>query len=129
MTTSMTPANRLLAISLYRACLRELPPMLTRMVKLSGSRTPSVAATRTPLTRRLSLHNYLRVVTRAVSSDRLPQAQPEITEILRIRQMVRYLEAQRSYIELLERYNVGLVEGNQDRIRRAARRVGLNIAE
>ncbi|KAK6342588.1 hypothetical protein TWF718_007987 [Orbilia javanica] len=111
-------ASEKLPALLYRACLRELPPILSRT-----SRPPALQ------TRRLSLHDHLRLAFQTNNSSKLSQTQPEIARTIRIQQMVRYLEAQRSYIELLERYNAGLLEGNQDRIRRAARRVGLDIAE
>lgn len=104
------------------------------MARLSEPRktAATTATTKTPAalhTRRLSLHNYLRLAIQTNNSGKPSQVQPEIAGMLRVQQMVRYLEAQRSYIELLERYNAGLLEGNQDRIRRAARRVGLDIAE
>ncbi|KAK6505293.1 hypothetical protein TWF481_007200 [Arthrobotrys musiformis] len=113
--------------SLYRACLRELPPLLPRMARLPETRKP--VATPALCTRRLSLHKHLRLAIQAHDPGQPTQLQPDTSKILRVQQMVRYLGAQRSYIELLERYNAGLLEGNQDRIRRAARRVGLDIAE
>ncbi|KAK6330131.1 hypothetical protein TWF730_004631 [Orbilia blumenaviensis] len=120
------------ATSLYRACLRELPPIFTPAARLSGSTHPNTAAktfAAGPRIRRLPLHNYLRLAIRASHLDKPVPPLRETTEILRIQQMVKYLGAQRLYIELLERYNAGLLGENQDRIRRAARRVGLDIAE
>ncbi|KAK6503917.1 hypothetical protein TWF506_002140 [Arthrobotrys conoides] len=125
------------AMSLYRACLRELPPILSRISRFSETKkTPAATATtatRTSAvllhTRRLALHNCLRLAIQTNSLGAPSETQMGVARMLRIQQMIKYLEAQRSYIELLERYNVGLLGGNQDRIRRAARRVGLEIAE
>ncbi|EGX49521.1 hypothetical protein AOL_s00078g10 [Orbilia oligospora ATCC 24927] len=122
------------AMSIYRACLRELPPILFRIPRLSETREATagaITAARAPAalhTRRLALHNCLRRAIQRNSLGELSQMQMGVAGILRTQQMIRYLEAQRSYIELLERYNAGLLGGNQDRIRRAARRVGLEIA-
>lgn len=44
------------------------------------------------------------------------------------REVLNYLNNQRVYSELLERYNPGLDEG-QERVRRSARRVGLELPE
>ncbi|KAF3908838.1 hypothetical protein ABW20_dc0100659 [Dactylellina cionopaga] len=113
-------------LSLYRTVLRELPPIVTR-----------VPATSTPNTHRLPVHKYLRgyfyhgvdgTASGARERKRL-QTWPDHVTILRIRQTIRYLAAQRSYVGLLERYNAGLSDDKQDRIRLAARRVGLDIAE
>ncbi|KAH0612290.1 uncharacterized protein H6S33_010342 [Morchella sextelata] len=83
--------------SLYRALLRELPP---------------IAARRTPL------HTRLRDSFRASGQG---------VDTVEAAELVRYLRAQRMYATLLERYNPSLRRETEDRVRLSARRVGLEM--
>lgn len=42
-------------------------------------------------------------------------------------QLAKYARAQRTYIELLERYNPGMGMDEEERVRLTARRVGLDV--
>jgi ATP synthase assembly factor FMC1, mitochondrial len=83
--------------TIYRSFLRELPP---RPILTSRSERP--------------LHNHLRELMRTQNSAAMAQC-------------VAYLRAQRTYAELLERYNPGLGMDEEDRIRLTARRVGMDM--
>ncbi|KAI5777512.1 FMC1 protein family, partial [Geopyxis carbonaria] len=100
------------ARTLYRALLRELPPLTKRRTKLhhdlrahfspSSAPTTSAATTTTP------------------STTTTPGA---------AQQFLTYLRSQRTYVSLLERYNPGL-NGEMDvaeNVRLSARRVGLEL--
>ncbi|RVD82960.1 uncharacterized protein DFL_007367 [Arthrobotrys flagrans] len=91
-------SRRLPTTSLYRACLRELPPILSRMARLSEPRktAATTATTKTPAalhTRRLSLHNYLRLAIQTNNSGKPSQVQPEIAGMLRVQQMETKIES------------------------------------
>ncbi|KAG0640376.1 hypothetical protein HOY80DRAFT_19758 [Tuber brumale] len=91
--------------TLYRSLLRELPP-------ISQKRT--------------HLHDRLR---RSISGRGGGGGDGGI---LLLEQLATYLCAQRTYTELLERYNPSLGSGGDsdgDRVRMSARRVGLHVPE
>ncbi|KAK6332711.1 hypothetical protein TWF696_002736 [Orbilia brochopaga] len=133
----MASAKGQQVLSLYRAILRELPPIIIRPIATQKAGFPT--APPQPRTRRLPLHEQLRLHVKSVAKTATASStgengasqdgESDNAVILRTRQLIRYLEAQRSYAELLERYNAGLYEDNGERIRRAARRVGLEIAD
>lgn len=43
--------------------------------------------------------------------------------------IAKFLNSQRTYIELIERYNPGLTMSQEDKVRRTANRVGLSVPE
>lgn len=95
--TSTTPTH---IRTLYRSLLRELPPR------------PILATPRSPL------HQRIR------STVTSPAAAPDAAVA---DQAVAYLRAQRSYADLVERYNPGMGMDEEERVRLTARRVGMNL--
>lgn len=105
----------------YRALLRELP--------------------RRHLSAPSPLHQHLRAIFRsapvATSSSQqtaLPFSVPKTEEerTLRIQeadQLAQYARAQRTYCELLERYNPGMSMDEEEKIRLTAKRVGFELPE
>ncbi|EDU40840.1 Complex1-LYR-2 domain containing protein [Pyrenophora tritici-repentis] len=95
--------------SLYRRLLRELPstPQTTRTQhqKLSA---PS------------KLQQRIRATLSTPRSN--TQSQVQLGE-----QFVQYVQAQRTYASLLERYNPGMGMTEEERVRLSARRVGMNL--
>ena len=90
------------ARSLYRRILRELP-----------ARSPSILANPSPV------QHHIR---REFASDQPAKLQEG-------EQYVDYLQAQRMYTTLLERYNLGMNMGEEERVRLTARRVGMDLPE
>ncbi len=93
--------------SLYRAILRELPPR------------PILAAPRSPL----------RAELRASFSPSNSSATAAATSPAVAAELVTYLQSQRTYATLLERYNPGMDMDEAERVRLSARRVGLDLPE
>ena len=89
--------------SLYRSLLRELPPR-------------NILSTPRSL-----LHMRLR--EDFTSKNPLP-ARAETAE-----QAVAYLQSQRQYATLLERYNPGMDMDEEERVRLTAKRVGMDLPE
>ncbi|KAF3068290.1 hypothetical protein GL218_08323 [Daldinia childiae] len=90
--------------SLYRSLLRELPP---KPLPSSSSQVRS------------PLHQQLR---QSFSND-----PPHEHVVAQADQLVRYLQAQRQYTTLLERYNPGMGMDEEERVRLSARRVGMDL--
>ncbi|USP81758.1 uncharacterized protein yc1106_09032 [Curvularia clavata] len=107
MAQSVTPQIR----SLYRRLLRELPS------------TPQTTRTRH---QKLSAPSPLQKSIR--SSIVTPKAGSSTQEqIQQAEQFVQYVQAQRTYATLLERYNPGMGMTEEERVRLSARRVGMNL--
>ncbi|KAK3941468.1 putative ras [Diplogelasinospora grovesii] len=95
--------------SLYRALLRELPPR------------PVLKSPRSPL------HSRLRESFQSSStSDSVVKLDTE-HGVSQAEQYLAYLQAQRTYVTLLERYNPGMGMDEEERVRLSARRVGMNM--
>ncbi|KAL9113230.1 MAG: hypothetical protein Q9227_002565 [Pyrenula ochraceoflavens] len=96
--------------SLYRSFLRELPPR------------PS---TRSPL------QTHLRASFSSPSPSQSPSSNDESTtlnnKLQAAQQYLQYVQAQRKYKTLLERYNPGMDMSEEDRVRLTARRVGMDL--
>lgn len=91
--------------SLYRNLLRELPPR--------------------PGQARSMLHNRLR---ESFSSQASTSQQPHSAiSSSQADQFVKYLQAQRQYVTLIERYNPGMGMDEEERTRLTARRVGMDL--
>ncbi|OAL53809.1 hypothetical protein IQ07DRAFT_502695 [Pyrenochaeta sp. DS3sAY3a] len=94
--------------SIYRRLLRELPstPQTTRTQhqKLSA---PSLLQQR---------------IRSSISSTSNPQSQLQQAE-----QFIQYVQAQRTFATLLERYNPGMGMSEEERVRLTARRVGMEL--
>ena len=100
----MTPTNPATLRSLYRSLVRELPPR------------PVLATPRTQVFQRLR--------------ENFSQSKSPITPDLAVAQasqFAAYLQAQRQYTALLERYNPGMGMDEEERVRLSARRVGMDL--
>ncbi|KAF4124334.1 Complex 1 protein (LYR family) [Geosmithia morbida] len=107
--------------SLYRSLLRELPPR------------PVLSLPRAPV------HGRLRdsfaaspgsdSATSKSADSTTARRPPAHVEAARAHQLATYLRSQRSYVNLIERYNPGINMEDEDRIRLTARRVGMDMPE
>ncbi|KAH4006295.1 hypothetical protein HBI56_099010 [Parastagonospora nodorum] len=107
-TMSQTPAQ---LRSLYRRILRELP--------IPASTTPSRTSHQklsTPSTLQKRIRDTLAKPA-ANTDSRIQQAE----------QFAQYVQAQRTYLALIERYNPGMGMSEEERVRLSARRVGMNL--
>ena len=95
---STSPAT---ARSLYRSILRELPPR------------PILKSPRS------LLHTRIREGFTTKSAE---TARPDA-----VAQAIAYLQSQRQYITLIERYNPGMNMDEEERVRLTARRVGMDL--
>lgn len=64
-----------------------------------------------------------------VIRDLIQDAEPTKMELNNLRNIALFLNSQRNYTELLERYNPGLSMTQEDNVRKTARRVGMMIPE
>ncbi|KAL2890553.1 FMC1 protein family [Ceratocystis lukuohia] len=94
--------------SIYRSLLRELPPR------------PLLATPRTPV------HQMIRERISAGAAKDSKGAQAAMAEA-EAAQVVAYLQAQREYVTLIERYNPGMVMDTEERVRLTARKVGMDL--
>jgi ATP synthase assembly factor FMC1 len=97
--------------SLYRRLLRELPS------------TPQTTQTQH---QKLSSPSHLQQRIRSTLST--PRSGTSVQgQIQQAEQFVQYVQAQRTYATLLERYNPGMGMTEEERVRLSARRVGMNL--
>ncbi|CAM1506443.1 Fc.00g060840.m01.CDS01 [Cosmosporella sp. VM-42] len=89
--------------SLYRSLIRELPPR-------NILSTP-----------RSQLHTRLR--------EHFTIETPSVARADTAEQAVTYLQSQRQYATLLERYNPGMGMDEEERVRLTAKRVGMDLPE
>jgi ATP synthase assembly factor FMC1, mitochondrial len=99
--TSKTPQIR----SLYRRMLRELPSRVHRPGQ-------SILSNPSPLQRHIR-----RGFSETSSEHNLHAGE----------QLVQYLQSQRMYLTLVERYNPGMNMDEEERVRLTARRVGMDL--
>jgi ATP synthase assembly factor FMC1 len=98
--------------SLYRRLLRELP------VKDQTTRTAhQKLSAASPLQKRLRAQLTSPVNAPATEASQTSQAE----------QFVQYVQAQRMYATLIERYNPGMGMSEEERVRLSARRIGMNL--
>jgi len=108
----MAPSQAPKLRSLYRALLRELPPR------------PILAGPRSPLHAQLRDH----FVRPAASSSSAPSTPSTVDGAVALaEQYLAYFRAQRTYAQLLERYNPGMGMDEEERVRLTARRVGMDL--
>lgn len=106
---SSTPQIR----SLYRRLLRELP------VKDQTTRTAH---------QKLSSASPLQKRLRAQLSTPNPASQADIaSQEAQAEQFIHYVQAQRMYVTLIERYNPGMGMSEEERVRLSARRIGMEL--
>ena len=96
--------------SLYRRLLRELPP---------SSNTIPTRTQHQKLSSPSTLQKRIRdtISTQSATSSQLQQAE----------QFTQYVQAQRTYLTLIERYNPGMGMSEEERVRLSARRVGMDL--
>ncbi|OCK86865.1 uncharacterized protein K441DRAFT_597332 [Cenococcum geophilum 1.58] len=95
--------------SLYRRILRELPSCATESGKQKLSNPSALQQ---------------RIRTSFITSTGSTPAAPKIQEV---EQFVHYIQAQRMYATLIERYNPGMGMNGEERVRLTARRVGMDL--
>jgi ATP synthase assembly factor FMC1 len=98
--------------NLYRRLLRELPTNASA----AQSRT-SHAKLSAPSTLQRRIRETLKNPPATNTKGQFEQAQ----------QFAQYVEAQRMYVTLIERYNPGMGMSEEERVRLSARRVGMNL--
>jgi ATP synthase assembly factor FMC1 len=117
---SSTPRVR----SLYRRLLRELPTH-------PSASTP--ASQTTPPRFRSTAHQKLSapstVQKRVRESFVNPVSKNEAVQLAQAEQFVQYVQAQRMYATLIERYNPGMGMSEEERVRLTARKVGMELPE
>ncbi|KAF1829145.1 hypothetical protein BDW02DRAFT_454457, partial [Decorospora gaudefroyi] len=99
--------------SLYRRLLRELPstPQTTRTAH-----------------QKLSSPSHLQQRIRCTLSTPPANTNTNLQgQVQQAEQFVQYVQAQRAYATLLERYNPGMGMSEEERVRLSARRVGMNL--
>jgi ATP synthase assembly factor FMC1 len=100
--------------SLYRRLLRELP-------------IPPTAPTRT-LHQKLSVPSTLQQHIRATTQSPIHETRLQ-SQLQQAEQFTQYIQAQRTYLALIERYNPGMGMSEEERVRLSARRVGMDLPE
>ncbi|KAK1771871.1 putative ras [Phialemonium atrogriseum] len=95
--------------SIYRSFLRELPPR------------PILSTPPSPI------HQRLRDSFRTTPGPASASASPAPDAAAQAEQFLAYVQAQRAYTGLLERYNPGMGMDEEERVRLSARRVGVNL--
>ncbi|VUC24751.1 unnamed protein product [Clonostachys rosea] len=93
--------------SIYRSLLRELPPR------------PILESPRSDIHSRLRTHFSAR--------EQPESSLPAAVKAGQAQQLAAYLRSQRSYVDLIERYNPGMSMEDDERIRLTARRVGMDL--
>jgi len=108
--------------SLYRRLLRELPT--------TSQTTPSARSASTPSKYRSTSHQKLSTPSAVQKSIRATFANPKfdgINHMQQVEQLIQYIQAQRMYTTLIERYNPGMGMSEEERVRLTARRVGMDL--
>ncbi|KAJ5656909.1 hypothetical protein N7507_008859 [Penicillium longicatenatum] len=139
-STSGEPVRKKFGWLPYRSLLREIParsrtlnspsPLHQRLRQLfrSQEQTPSTTGSPNPATTPSSATS----TESSSSSPPVPFSLPTSAEEATLRfqeaeQLAKYARAQRTYVELLERYNPGMGMDEEERVRLTARRVGLDV--
>ncbi|KAF2874325.1 hypothetical protein BDV95DRAFT_604511 [Massariosphaeria phaeospora] len=112
--------------SLYRRILRELPSRPTpSTTSTPQSRTPDSSQFRSTCHAKLSAPTPLQ--TRVRESFVAPRSSDIRSQMQQAEQFIQYVQAQRMYTTLIERYNPGMGMSEEERVRLSARRVGMNL--
>ncbi|PSN73509.1 hypothetical protein BS50DRAFT_569034 [Corynespora cassiicola Philippines] len=105
--------------SLYRRLLRELPTRPS-----PSARTNAKLASPSPLQKRL--RETLSGAQKSANGQKQQQHYTD-SQIAQAEQFVQYVQAQRMYATLIERYNPGMGMSEEERVRLTARRVGMDL--
>lgn len=106
--------------SLYRRFLRELPvraPAIKDPSMRSASNVHFRLTKSSPIQQRVRSYISQPIADSAQTKEKLQQAE----------QFIQFLQAQRMYATLIERYNPGMGMSEEERVRLSARRVGMNL--
>ncbi|ORY12860.1 hypothetical protein BCR34DRAFT_624127 [Clohesyomyces aquaticus] len=125
--------------SLYRRLLRELP---TPPTTTSSSTSHQKLSSPSPLQKRIRSHFTSpppSTTTSQSTSTSKSQSQStsnsnsdlgrETERLHQAEQFVQYVQAQRMYATLIERYNPGMGMSEEERVRLTARRVGMDLPD
>lgn len=114
--------------SLYRRLLRELP------VKEQTTRTAhQKLSAASPLQTRLRAQFATNTTSGTASASSTPSASASTvsgftaSQEAQVEQFIQYVQAQRMYATLIERYNPGMGMSEEERVRLSARRIGMNL--
>ncbi|CAI6326174.1 unnamed protein product [Periconia digitata] len=102
--------------SIYRRLLRELP---------STRPSPSHSARRSTAHQKLSAPSLLQQRLRSTFST--PTEASQTAQVQMAEQAIQYVQAQRMYATLIERYNPGMGMSEEERVRLTARKVGMDL--
>jgi hypothetical protein len=116
----MASQTRPQILSLYRRILRELP---TRTVLPIS--TPTNHSALQTSHQKLSAPSPLQQRVRQSFTN--PTSTNAESQIAQAEQFVQYIQAQRQYTTLIERYNPGMGMSEEERVRLTARKVGMNL--
>ena len=114
------PPTRTHLLSIYRRIIRELPIR-------QPSASPNPAASSPTAHQRLSAPTHLQKRIRAAIGAPPAQGANPTSQIQEAEQFIRYIQAQRQYVTLVERYNGGWDMTEEERVRLTARRVGMEL--
>jgi len=110
--------------SLYRRLLRELP---THPFASTATAPASHSKFRSTAHQKLSAPSTVQ--KRLRDSFVNPVSKNEAAQLAQAEQFVQYVQAQRMYATLIERYNPGMGMSEEERVRLTARRVGMELPE
>lgn len=119
---SSTPNIR----SLYRRLLRELP--------ITPSSTPAPRTSTSSAKHRSSSHQKLsspstiqRRIRETFAGTATASSDTASSQLQQAEQFIQYVQAQRMYATLIERYNPGMGMSEEERVRLTARKVGMDL--
>lgn len=109
--------------SLYRRLLRELP-VKDRTTRTAHQKLSAASPLQTRL--RQSLSTPPPSPSPSTAARQSP-AQVAASQAAQVEQFIQYVQAQRMYATLIERYNPGMGMTEEERVRLSARRIGMNL--
>lgn len=112
--------------SLYRRIMRELPPRPSASTT-TASKSPSRSPLHTSIRSHLTGSAPLPPTSSTGAAGAAAPAESQLARRQELEQFVQYLQAQRVYGVLLERYNPGTGMDEEERVRLTARRVGMDL--
>ncbi|KAF1957079.1 hypothetical protein CC80DRAFT_491915 [Byssothecium circinans] len=113
--------------SLYRRILRELPTTPTTASTTSTASRPPPTKYRSTSHQKLSAPSPLQSRIRSTLSTPSTANGSDKSQLDLGEQFVQYVQAQRMYTTLIERYNPGMGMSEEERVRLTARRVGMDL--
>ena len=115
------------ARSIYRQLLRELPlPSAPSANSISTRSRPSILSHPSPIKSRIRQSFTPPTSPTLGTTAQRPESYLE-SRLQEAEQFIQYLQAQRRYATLLERYNPGANMDEEERVRLTARKVGMDL--